>query len=116
MNHRDTENGLKQHGDQAAVRAGPVPRARRFTDRLAAAGLLCVSVIVTGCAGVWERYDADGQLVSRTAIAWSISPRIVESTPTGASVLVSDTAESLRAAGDLVGTAAATAAREAVTP
>jgi len=90
-----------------------LPRAGLAATAVAAAA---AAVLLTGCAGVWERYDDQGHLVSRTTIAWSISPRIVEANRDGASVLVSDTAESMRAAGELAGTAAAAAAKGAVTP
>jgi hypothetical protein len=90
------------------------PHQFRAASRLAATA--AIAVLLTGCAGVWERYDEAGHLVSRTTIAWSISPRIVETDQDGASVLVTDTAESLKAAGELAGTAAGVAARKAVTP
>ena len=99
---------------------GHVPRGicrpTFFHPAIRLAATAAIALLLTGCAGVWERYDDHGRLVSRTTIAWSISPRIVEANRDGASVLVSDTAESMRAAGELAGTAAAAAAKGAVTP
>lgn len=76
--------------------------------------LLC-GLLLAGCTSITERYT-DGKLVSRQTITWSISPRSVETTPATSTIIVTDTAESLRAAGELVGTAAAAAAKGAIAP
>lgn len=72
-------------------------------------------LFLTGCCSVTERFE-NGQLVSRQTITWSISPRALETTPTTATVIVTDTAETLRAIAPIAEAAAKGAVNGAITP